>query len=253
MDICGNLFCDKEANFTCARCNSMKYCSPLCQKNHWSFHKKNCYKNLIQNESADISLKRRQCIEEGVDYSNIDKKQNSLLRKNLKIAIENSSSEPSLPDKIELTSAEYIDKFTALRTQTQHFLNMMEDNISILASTNKEEQEKKIKCESIMDQLDRDKKKDTLFWIEGKRHLEKINSVIDETNKQILTFTEMKENSTIFLLDIYKTFRGCCKCGRFDSKDNINQFCSNCKIAKYCSRECQRGDWENHKKDCKKL
>jgi hypothetical protein len=41
----------------------------------------------------------------------------------------------------------------------------------------------------------------------------------------------------------------CGKCGREAEK---MQKCSVCKLVRYCSRECQRQDWKEHKKSCKK-
>ena len=33
---------------------------------------------------------------------------------------------------------------------------------------------------------------------------------------------------------------------------NVGSFrCSRCKIAKYCSKECQKAAWKQHKKQCK--
>ena len=36
---------------------------------------------------------------------------------------------------------------------------------------------------------------------------------------------------------------GCVKTGLFQ--------CSNCKLVRYCSVDCQRGDWKRHKSTCK--
>lgn len=32
-----------------------------------------------------------------------------------------------------------------------------------------------------------------------------------------------------------------------------SQLCSVCRIARYCSRDCQRRNWKSHKSECKKL
>ncbi len=37
-----------------------------------------------------------------------------------------------------------------------------------------------------------------------------------------------------------------CICGK-----NATKKCSNCKNAHYCSKECQKDDWNHHKIDCK--
>lgn len=40
-------------------------------------------------------------------------------------------------------------------------------------------------------------------------------------------------------------------CSKVEAKEKF-QVCSKCKIAKYCSRECQRSHWKSHKIYCKK-
>lgn len=49
-----------------------------------------------------------------------------------------------------------------------------------------------------------------------------------------------------------KKVAGCCKCKapRSSTKD-LNR-CSRCQSAYYCSLECQKGDWREHKKCCRK-
>ncbi len=44
-----------------------------------------------------------------------------------------------------------------------------------------------------------------------------------------------------------------CICNKMETKPNEFKRCSRCKIAKYCSAECQKQDWETcHKIDCGK-
>lgn len=42
---------------------------------------------------------------------------------------------------------------------------------------------------------------------------------------------------------------GCSKCGK---KEGPLSKCGKCKVIKYCSAECQKGDWDYHKKVCVK-
>jgi hypothetical protein len=46
----------------------------------------------------------------------------------------------------------------------------------------------------------------------------------------------------------------CTQCGKPDKIEGRNLFkCSACKQVYYCSKECQRADWKNHKESCKTL
>lgn len=40
----------------------------------------------------------------------------------------------------------------------------------------------------------------------------------------------------------------CWNCGKFGKKK-----CGNCRVAKYCSKECQRVHWKEHKPICRKV
>ena len=40
--------------------------------------------------------------------------------------------------------------------------------------------------------------------------------------------------------------KDCFRCG----KENCNLKCANCKVARYCSKECQKLHWKHHKKVC---
>lgn len=44
---------------------------------------------------------------------------------------------------------------------------------------------------------------------------------------------------------------GCSRQGCFSWKEL--KLCSDCRVVKYCSRECQKKDWKNHKTMCKAL
>jgi len=66
--------------------------------------------------------------------------------------------------------------------------------------------------------------------------------LLESTNKNkrdyFLTLTEEK----------YKDV--CLACGK--KAENMKR-CSGCKVSNYCSRECQKNNWNNHKSICEKL
>ena len=45
----------------------------------------------------------------------------------------------------------------------------------------------------------------------------------------------------------------CENCGKHEHGDVKHMKCSRCKLRYYCSRECQKQDWPNHKQMCKKV
>ena len=44
----------------------------------------------------------------------------------------------------------------------------------------------------------------------------------------------------------------CANCGKGEDESNKLKACTACKLAKYCSRECQIAHRPQHKKECKK-
>lgn len=44
----------------------------------------------------------------------------------------------------------------------------------------------------------------------------------------------------------------CAKCGKTSIGSAQFAVCAKCKVARYCSRECQAADWPSHKKTCVK-
>merc|ERR1712098_760492 len=45
----------------------------------------------------------------------------------------------------------------------------------------------------------------------------------------------------------------CAKCGVFEKSEKQFQKCSRCGSVFYCSKVCQRSDWQNHKQICKQI
>jgi hypothetical protein len=48
-------------------------------------------------------------------------------------------------------------------------------------------------------------------------------------------------------------FKECGVCGSFGGRDGKLKKCSGCNCVLYCSAECQKSDWTNHKLYCKLL
>ena len=51
----------------------------------------------------------------------------------------------------------------------------------------------------------------------------------------------------------YKLERNCRNCGKESQHINRVLKCGGCKLAVYCSKECQKADWKKHKPFCKSL
>jgi len=45
----------------------------------------------------------------------------------------------------------------------------------------------------------------------------------------------------------------CANCGVLEKSENQFQKCSRCGFVFYCSKACQRNDWQNHKQVCKEV
>ena len=49
--------------------------------------------------------------------------------------------------------------------------------------------------------------------------------------------------------------KACKTCGKLNAElseeEKKLKTCSKCKTVAYCSKECQKKDWEGHKKDCR--
>ncbi|KAI1505698.1 hypothetical protein F5X99DRAFT_428791 [Biscogniauxia marginata] len=56
----------------------------------------------------------------------------------------------------------------------------------------------------------------------------------------------------VFHPDFGNIIEGCAACGMKKARDGADLMsCARCRKLKYCSRECQRADWKNHKVVCK--
>jgi NADH pyrophosphatase NudC (nudix superfamily) len=61
-------------------------------------------------------------------------------------------------------------------------------------------------------------------------------------------------NDTDLFEDVHNCSKMCGSCGKFEEADMEEPYkkCSACLTENYCSRECQKNDWKNHKMTCSK-
>jgi hypothetical protein len=74
-------------------------------------------------------------------------------------------------------------------------------------------------------------------------------SCLERFKKQIIDANQSGDSLYAELLSVIGRAR-CIKCGKSDAR---NQLCSQCKCASYCSKECQKSDWNRHRGRCKLL
>lgn len=51
----------------------------------------------------------------------------------------------------------------------------------------------------------------------------------------------------------YMADKNCSHCSKTPDENGPFQRCGACKVARYCSKDCQKADWEKHKALCKSL
>ncbi|KAJ5909946.1 MYND domain protein [Penicillium tannophilum] len=55
------------------------------------------------------------------------------------------------------------------------------------------------------------------------------------------------------MADVTPTDNNCLNCNKSRADIGSLKQCSKCKSARYCSRDCQKANWKQHKKDCARL
>ena len=61
------------------------------------------------------------------------------------------------------------------------------------------------------------------------------------------------ENKWDLLKSYTLTYSEKTKCGYSQCTKSGSNFCSKCRDIMYCSKECQKKDWSNHKKECQSI
>jgi hypothetical protein len=79
--------------------------------------------------------------------------------------------------------------------------------------------------------------------------------VSDLPEKEVLIASESQANAmkTHGVWGKTRAFVKCSYCGVLEETKKQFQKCSRCGFVFYCSKTCQRNDWQNHKKICKEL
>jgi hypothetical protein len=72
-------------------------------------------------------------------------------------------------------------------------------------------------------------------------YLEKVDGILQDA---ITTKTSPTPASAVAVHHV------CAACGKEGSDSGSLLICSRCKVARYCSADCQRDDWKGHKKRC---
>ena len=74
-----------------------------------------------------------------------------------------------------------------------------------------------------------------------------IKIIRDENIEKTLKHYRKRANKGDYLSET------CANCGKMEKSISGERFkrCEKCKKIRYCCKECQIADWENHKKDCK--
>ena len=72
------------------------------------------------------------------------------------------------------------------------------------------------------------------------------------TEEEVAAFGKRFESAVDFLQNAVKRQNSVCSaCGKGNLATKL-QACSVCKLALYCSKECQKRDWKQHKPHCVK-
>ena len=93
-------------------------------------------------------------------------------------------------------------------------------------------------------------KKLALLWIDGMRkYNDEIKKLIKLADKKGINSQKNQSITMAFNYEIDKIV--CTLCHRRSEKDTKMKKCSRCLTAYYCSLDCQKTHWKEHKKVCK--
>jgi hypothetical protein len=80
-------------------------------------------------------------------------------------------------------------------------------------------------------------------------HMDYLNptfSLIDKGEKTIVFHLNDDKSTLTCFIEKPEFVCGCCS-------NKAKMTCSRCKTARYCSQECQKHSWSDHKKSCKQI
>ncbi|CAI9736891.1 Hypothetical predicted protein [Octopus vulgaris] len=218
-NFCQTCFRTNVALQRCSRCKTIYYCSKLCQKIHWAAHqsdckasKANCDEKTSYEYSNGESCKNENCVDEGEGNGDKAAKKKKAKKKKKK-KNDNGSS------------------------------NIVKDGASGKKDT------------GVRDEIDKDSDKDAAKNSSGNMNCKGEAGGTDSKkdaskkgNSKADIKTETVNNGNQDAGTSVTNNAGICdNCGNF--YEQLKR-CSQCKIAKYCSKSCQKSAWPLHKKLC---
>ena len=75
----------------------------------------------------------------------------------------------------------------------------------------------------------------------------KVKNEIEKTSKDISNEEHRNRKEEQAAVEGIEQKGNCLRCGVF----GVLKTCTGCKVAQYCSKGCQREDWNKHKLNCK--
>merc|ERR1712098_6349 len=81
----------------------------------------------------------------------------------------------------------------------------------------------------------------------------KLFSDLSEKSALIPTESQVENMKSHRFVGNFRALVKCASCGVLEKSEKEFQKCSRCGFVFYCSKACQRNDWQNHKQVCKEI
>lgn len=93
---------------------------------------------------------------------------------------------------------------------------------------------------------------ETIF-LGGYHHADKVSEFIGFVNFQLEEKIQTEDRSSLRLEAVAGVLQACDKCDQCNDYFAQVKCCAGCKLAKYCSQDCQKKAWLSHKAPCKEI